>query len=89
MLAKKIQMTDAERAKRIRQDTREIAMDYDLAAFQRAFERIIPSKIDVLHSRANGRVADYCHAMSQRGVSDDPGNFLDSDRGIHADNELR
>ena len=44
MPAKKNQLTDAERAKRIRETAREIEADPSPEALDRAFKKIIPTK---------------------------------------------
>ena len=41
MPAKRTILTDAERAKRIRETAREIGTDNDPASFDRAFERVV------------------------------------------------
>jgi hypothetical protein len=41
MPAKKTNLTDAERAKRIRETAREIGTDNDPASFDRAFEKVV------------------------------------------------
>ncbi len=41
MPAKKDQITDEERAKRIREKAREIGTSNDAAAFNRAFEKVV------------------------------------------------
>jgi hypothetical protein len=41
MPAKKTKLTDAERAKRIRETAREIGTDNDPASFDRAFEKVV------------------------------------------------
>jgi hypothetical protein len=43
--AKKTQITDAERAKRIRETAREIGTDNDPKSFDRAFEKIARAKL--------------------------------------------
>ena len=43
MPSKKHQMTDAERAKRIREAAREHETDNDPASFERAFTRVVKS----------------------------------------------
>jgi hypothetical protein len=44
MPAKKMNITDAERAKRIRETAREIGTSDDPKAFERAFERVVRPK---------------------------------------------
>ena len=44
MPAKKTTLTDAERAKRIRETAREVGADNDPASFDRAFEKVIQSQ---------------------------------------------
>jgi hypothetical protein len=44
MPAKKTILTDAERAKRIREAAREHGTDNDPASFERAFEKVVSSK---------------------------------------------
>jgi hypothetical protein len=39
--AKKTTLTDAERAKRIRETAREIGTDNDPASFERAFDKVV------------------------------------------------
>ncbi len=41
MPAKKSTITDAERAKRVRETAREIGTDNDPASFERAFEKVV------------------------------------------------
>jgi hypothetical protein len=41
MPAKKTKLTDAERAKRIRETAREIGTDNDPASFDRAFKKVV------------------------------------------------
>jgi hypothetical protein len=41
MPAKKAKLTDAERAKRIRETAREVGTDNDPASFERAFEKVV------------------------------------------------
>lgn len=41
MPAKKTSLTDAERAKRIRETAREIGTDNDPASFDRAFKKVV------------------------------------------------
>jgi hypothetical protein len=41
MPAKKATLTDAERAKRIRETAREAGTDNDPASFERAFEKVV------------------------------------------------
>jgi hypothetical protein len=41
MPAKKTALTDAERAKRIRETAREVEADNDPASFDRAFEKVV------------------------------------------------
>jgi hypothetical protein len=46
MPAKKTTITDAERAKRIRETAREIGTDNDPKSLERAFEKVVRKKVD-------------------------------------------
>jgi hypothetical protein len=46
MPAKKTNLTDAERAKRIRETAREIGTDNDPESLERAFKKVVRQKVD-------------------------------------------
>jgi hypothetical protein len=57
MPAKQKKLTDAERAKRIRETAREIGTDNDPEALERAFKKVVTSRPAVSRPRPFGKRA--------------------------------
>jgi hypothetical protein len=55
MPKKKTVLTDAERAKRIRETAREIGTDNDPKSFERAFKRVVPKAVPPKRSARQSR----------------------------------